>query len=105
MKPPEFLGGLNPIATHDWLSGMERVFQDICYSKEEKVIFAAQMMKGLDNRDQNRPGYKKQGRSGQYQKPQNSPSKRKSSYGDQSSQPPQCDNYREGIVGVVGQAI
>lgn len=50
MKPPEFLGGLNPVAAHDWLSGMERVFQDICYSEKDKAIFSAQMMKGLDIR-------------------------------------------------------
>ncbi|XP_058760960.1 uncharacterized protein LOC131634320 [Vicia villosa] len=46
MDPPEFLGGLDPVIAHDWLYGMEMIFQAIQCTEEEKVIFAAQKMKG-----------------------------------------------------------
>ncbi|XP_058742440.1 uncharacterized protein LOC131614924 [Vicia villosa] len=46
MDPPEFLGGLDPVIAHDWLYAMEMIFQAIQCTEEEKVIFAAQKMKG-----------------------------------------------------------
>ncbi|XP_058769115.1 uncharacterized protein LOC131642987 [Vicia villosa] len=46
MDPPEFVGGLDSLLAHDWLAGMERVFQAIQCTEEEKVIFATQKMKG-----------------------------------------------------------
>ncbi|XP_058733101.1 uncharacterized protein LOC131604693 [Vicia villosa] len=46
MDPPEFVGGLDSLLAHDWLAGMERVFQAIQCTEEEKVIFATQNMKG-----------------------------------------------------------
>ncbi|XP_058756482.1 uncharacterized protein LOC131629719 [Vicia villosa] len=46
MDPPEFLGGLDPVIAHDWLYGMGMIFQAIQCTEEEKVIFAAQKMKG-----------------------------------------------------------
>ncbi|XP_058725859.1 uncharacterized protein LOC131597166 [Vicia villosa] len=46
MDPLEFVGRLDSLLAHDWLAGMERVFQAIQCTKEEKVIFAAQKMKG-----------------------------------------------------------
>ncbi|XP_058768562.1 uncharacterized protein LOC131642303 [Vicia villosa] len=46
MYPPEFVGGLDSLLAHDWLAGMERVFQAIQCTEEEKVIFATQKMKG-----------------------------------------------------------
>ena len=50
MKPPELLGGLNPVATHDWLYGIERMFLAIHYTEEEKVMFVSQMLKGPTGR-------------------------------------------------------
>ncbi|XP_058762994.1 uncharacterized protein LOC131636407 [Vicia villosa] len=46
MDPPELLGGLDPVIAHDWLYAMEMIFQAIQCTEEEKVIFAAQKMKG-----------------------------------------------------------
>ncbi|XP_058768784.1 uncharacterized protein LOC131642564 [Vicia villosa] len=46
MDPPEFVGGLDPMVSHDWLASMERIFQEIRCNEEEKVIFATQKMKG-----------------------------------------------------------
>src|SRR3954471_5056612 len=46
MDPPEFAGGLDPVVAHDWLASMERIFQEIQFNEEEKVIFAMQKMKG-----------------------------------------------------------
>ncbi|XP_058775640.1 uncharacterized protein LOC131649918 [Vicia villosa] len=46
MDPPEFVGGLDSLLAHDWLAGMEKVFQAIQCTEEEKVIFATQKMKG-----------------------------------------------------------
>ncbi|XP_058749772.1 uncharacterized protein LOC131622746 [Vicia villosa] len=46
MDPPEFLGGLDLVIAHDWLYAMEMIFQAIQCTEEEKVIFAAQKMKG-----------------------------------------------------------
>ncbi|XP_058726601.1 uncharacterized protein LOC131597961 [Vicia villosa] len=46
MDRPEFVGGLDSLLAHDWLAGMERVFQAIQCTEEEKVIFATQKMKG-----------------------------------------------------------
>ncbi|XP_058760552.1 uncharacterized protein LOC131633895 [Vicia villosa] len=46
MDPPEFIGGLDSLLAHDWLAGMEKVFQAIQCTEEEKVIFATQKMKG-----------------------------------------------------------
>ncbi|XP_058775048.1 uncharacterized protein LOC131649294 [Vicia villosa] len=46
IDPPEFVGGLDYLLAHDWLAGMERVFQAIQCTEEEKVIFATQKMKG-----------------------------------------------------------
>lgn len=34
MNPPEFLGGFDPMVAHDWLAGMERVFQAVSCSEE-----------------------------------------------------------------------
>ena len=50
MKPPEFVGGLDPIDAHDWLYITERVFQAIQCNEEDKVLFVAQMLKGPDGR-------------------------------------------------------
>ncbi|XP_058784418.1 uncharacterized protein LOC131659213 [Vicia villosa] len=36
MDPPEFVGGLDSLLAHDWLAGMERVFQAIQCTEEEK---------------------------------------------------------------------
>ncbi|XP_058777196.1 uncharacterized protein LOC131651556 [Vicia villosa] len=38
MDPPEFVGGLDSLLAHDWLAGMERVFQAIQCTEEEKEI-------------------------------------------------------------------
>ena len=38
------------MASHDWLYGTERVFQTIQCAEEEKVMFIAHMVKGLDGR-------------------------------------------------------
>lgn len=46
MNPPEYLDGVDPVVAHDWLVGIERVFQTVPCNEEEKVTFAAQMMKG-----------------------------------------------------------
>ncbi|XP_058741748.1 uncharacterized protein LOC131614137 [Vicia villosa] len=46
MDPPEFVGGLDSLLAHDWLAGMERVFQAIQCTEEENVIFVTQKMKG-----------------------------------------------------------
>ncbi|XP_058765788.1 uncharacterized protein LOC131639302 [Vicia villosa] len=46
MDPPDFVGGLYSLLAHDWLAGMERVFQAIHCTEEEKVIFATQKMTG-----------------------------------------------------------
>ncbi|XP_058783906.1 uncharacterized protein LOC131658653 [Vicia villosa] len=46
MTPPEFAGSLDHIVAHDWLYSMERIFQAIQCTEEEKVIFAAQKLKG-----------------------------------------------------------
>lgn len=45
MNPLEFKGGLDIILAHDWIFEMERVFQVVQCTKEDKVIFAPQMMK------------------------------------------------------------
>ncbi|XP_058775799.1 uncharacterized protein LOC131650075 [Vicia villosa] len=37
MDPPEFVGGLDSLLAHDWLAGMERVFQAIQCTEEEKI--------------------------------------------------------------------
>ncbi|XP_058760820.1 uncharacterized protein LOC131634182, partial [Vicia villosa] len=46
MDLPEFVGGLDSLLAHDWLAGMERVFQAIQCTEEENVIFTTQKMKG-----------------------------------------------------------
>ncbi|XP_058763194.1 uncharacterized protein LOC131636600 [Vicia villosa] len=38
MDPPEFVGGLDSLLAHDWLAGMERVFQAIQCTEEEKYF-------------------------------------------------------------------
>lgn len=46
MNPPKFQGGFNLILYHDWLFGMERVFQVVPCNTKEKVTFSLHMMKG-----------------------------------------------------------
>ncbi|XP_050908122.1 uncharacterized protein LOC127121719 [Lathyrus oleraceus] len=46
MNPPEFHGGLNPVKAHEWITSMERIFQVVHCSEENKVVFASHMMKG-----------------------------------------------------------
>lgn len=41
MNPPESFGGLNLIMVHDWLAGMESVFQVVPCSKEQNVTLAS----------------------------------------------------------------
>ncbi|XP_058784524.1 uncharacterized protein LOC131659333 [Vicia villosa] len=177
-------GGLDLVLAHDWLAVMERVFQAIQCTEEEKVIFATQKMtepaarwwktastifttQGIpmdwqhfktaflekyfpnsvrtqkerefqnfkqgnmsvseyddkfedladysrqaayapdelwkidqlkrvqEERSQNRASFREQGRSGQYLKSRNSPTKKKQDHGDQSSLPPQCDKCKK----------
>ncbi|XP_050909073.1 uncharacterized protein LOC127122837 [Lathyrus oleraceus] len=46
MNPPKFYGGLNPVKAHEWITSMERIFQIVHCSEENKVVFATHMMKG-----------------------------------------------------------
>ena len=46
MKPQEFHGGLDPVKAHEWLTGMERIFQIVTCSEENKVTFASHSLKG-----------------------------------------------------------
>ena len=46
MNPLEFHGGLNPVKSHEWVTNMERIFQIVHCSEENKVLFASHMMKG-----------------------------------------------------------
>ncbi|XP_050877001.1 uncharacterized protein LOC127080742 [Lathyrus oleraceus] len=46
MNPPEFHGGLNPVKAHEWVTNMERIFQIVHCSEENKFVFAPHMMKG-----------------------------------------------------------
>ncbi|XP_050895545.1 uncharacterized protein LOC127102186 [Lathyrus oleraceus] len=46
MNPPEFHGGLNLVKAREWITSMERIFQIVHYSEENKVVFASHMMKG-----------------------------------------------------------
>ncbi|XP_050897996.1 uncharacterized protein LOC127104900 [Lathyrus oleraceus] len=46
MNPPEFHGGLNPVKAQEWITSMERIFQIVLRSEENKVLFASHMMKG-----------------------------------------------------------
>lgn len=50
INPPEFQGGLDPLKAHEWLSYIERVFQIVHCSEENKVIFSSHMMKGPSGR-------------------------------------------------------
>lgn len=46
MNPPEFHGGLDPVKAHEWLTSIERTFQIVHCSEEDKVVFASHMLKG-----------------------------------------------------------
>ncbi|XP_050914828.1 uncharacterized protein LOC127129747 [Lathyrus oleraceus] len=46
MNPPEFHGGLNPVKAQEWITSMERIFQIVHCSEENKVVFTSHMMKG-----------------------------------------------------------
>lgn len=46
MNPPEFHGGLNPVKAHEWVTNMERIFQIVHCSEENKVVFTSHVMKG-----------------------------------------------------------
>ncbi|XP_050909051.1 uncharacterized protein LOC127122812 [Lathyrus oleraceus] len=46
MNPPEFHGGLNPVKAQEWITSMERIFQIVHCSEENKVVFSSHMMKG-----------------------------------------------------------
>ncbi|XP_050886811.1 uncharacterized protein LOC127092070 [Lathyrus oleraceus] len=46
MNPPEFHGGLNPVKAQEWITSMERIFQIVHCSEENKVVFASHMMRG-----------------------------------------------------------
>ncbi|XP_050902204.1 uncharacterized protein LOC127112054, partial [Lathyrus oleraceus] len=46
MNPPEFHGGLNLVKAQEWITDMERIFQIVHCSEENKVVFAYHMMKG-----------------------------------------------------------
>ncbi|KAI5414801.1 hypothetical protein KIW84_040314 [Lathyrus oleraceus] len=45
MNPPELHGGLNTVKAHEWITSMERIFQIVHCSEENKVVFASHMMK------------------------------------------------------------
>ncbi|XP_058775802.1 uncharacterized protein LOC131650078 [Vicia villosa] len=49
MDPPEFVGGLDSLLAHDWLAGMERVFQAIQCTEEEKHFKVAFLEKYFPN--------------------------------------------------------
>ncbi|XP_050876633.1 uncharacterized protein LOC127080349 [Lathyrus oleraceus] len=46
MNPPEFHGGLNPMKAQEGITIMERIFQIVHCSEENKVVFYSYMMKG-----------------------------------------------------------
>ncbi|XP_050919676.1 uncharacterized protein LOC127137246 [Lathyrus oleraceus] len=46
MNPLKLHGGLNPVKAQEWITGMERIFQILHCSEENKVVFASHMMKG-----------------------------------------------------------
>ncbi|XP_050920554.1 uncharacterized protein LOC127138206 [Lathyrus oleraceus] len=46
MNPLEFHGGLNPVKVEEWITSMERIFQIVHCSEENKVVFVSHMMKG-----------------------------------------------------------
>lgn len=50
MNHLEFKGGMNPLLAHDCLIGLERVFQVVPYSKEDKVTSASHMVRGPTTR-------------------------------------------------------
>ncbi|XP_058757567.1 uncharacterized protein LOC131630843 [Vicia villosa] len=57
------------------------------------------LKKVQEERNQNRTNFREQGRSAQYLKPRNSPSKKKQGPGDQSSRPPFCDKCKRKHTG------
>ncbi|XP_050883789.1 uncharacterized protein LOC127086997 [Lathyrus oleraceus] len=46
MNPPEFHDGLNPVKAHEWITNMERIFQIVHCSEENKVVSVSHMIKG-----------------------------------------------------------
>ncbi|XP_050914707.1 uncharacterized protein LOC127129596 [Lathyrus oleraceus] len=46
MNPHEFHGGMNPVKAQEWITSMERIFQIVHCSEENKVVFSSHMMKG-----------------------------------------------------------
>ncbi|XP_050916052.1 uncharacterized protein LOC127131158 [Lathyrus oleraceus] len=46
MNPPEFHGELNHVKAREWITNMERIFQIVHCSEENKVVFVSHMMKG-----------------------------------------------------------
>lgn len=46
MNPPEFHGGLDHVKAHEWVTSIERIFQIVHCSEENKVVFASHMIKG-----------------------------------------------------------
>ncbi|XP_050876512.1 uncharacterized protein LOC127080227 [Lathyrus oleraceus] len=45
MNPPKFHGGLNPVKANEWITSMERIFQIVHCSEENKVVFDSHMIK------------------------------------------------------------
>ncbi|XP_058775585.1 uncharacterized protein LOC131649851 [Vicia villosa] len=112
MDPPEFVGGLDSLLAHDWLAGMERVFQAIQCTEEEKREFTTyaeclrqcyvaenSLKRVQEERDQNRANFREQGRSTQHLRPRNPPPKMKQSQGDRFPRPPFCDKCRRKHTG------
>lgn len=46
MNPSGFQGGLDLVKAHEWLSIIERVFQLVCCTKENKLVFSSYMIEG-----------------------------------------------------------
>lgn len=44
MNPLEFHGGLDPVKAHEWVTIIERIFQIMQYSEENKVVLSSHMM-------------------------------------------------------------
>ncbi|XP_050897378.1 uncharacterized protein LOC127104225 [Lathyrus oleraceus] len=50
MNSPKFIGILDTLKAHDWLSNMERLFQIVLCSEGNKVTFSSHMLKGSSTR-------------------------------------------------------
>ena len=45
LKPPSFSGTANPLEAEDWITAMEKAFEAMGCTNEEKVIYAVYMLK------------------------------------------------------------